>query len=150
MTYIDDYDYDKIVTLPVDSAPSRVDRAISDEERNRLINLLLGDSRSDKTVNAAHMYQRKNEKTYDSFGNDRNRSYGSDCDDVVIQVTIVVPNHSPLYKDVMETVHTPVVDMVAEERKQAAKEKVEQAAAAMDKAVADLEQAKATLAAMEK
>lgn len=40
----------------------------------------------------AYAYKRKNEMSLDSFGGERNKSYSGSHDDVIIQVTVRVPN----------------------------------------------------------
>ncbi|TDP92397.1 hypothetical protein EDF62_1604 [Leucobacter luti] len=83
------------------------------------------------------MYDRKGYTTYDPLGGKRNTAYGSDADDVVIQVSVRVPNCGAASQ------LTGLVDQIA----RAAQERTAaEELAQLDREQAELDQRRAQLA----
>lgn len=91
--------------LPQHTVPELQDGIASDE-------LLLGALTSALAVadpenvewGAAHVYLRKNSWSMDRIGGDRNESYGSLNDDIVLQVTVRVSSDNPAIEELVDQI----------------------------------------------
>ena len=68
-----------------------------------------------QAIRAAYVYDRKGFPSFDALGEGRNKSYGSNSDDIVIQVTYVVPSYSEAYENFVEVGSDLAEAKVAEE-----------------------------------
>jgi hypothetical protein len=83
------YEYDNLPDeLNIDALPE----TMFDEAHAAFTQALESGLLEAKEVKVAYVYDRKGYLTADAFGGQRNAAYGSETDDVVIQMTIRVPN----------------------------------------------------------
>lgn len=124
---------------------------LSPEDMQTVLSLATGNP---VAVRAAHVYDRKGYFTTDDFARDgRNTSYGSDDDDIVVQLTILVrrEGRDPAGPHAQMTAIRERVQEAKAEAALAAAEEAHAAAvaarkAAVDKAEADVEAARQRLA----
>lgn len=76
-----------------------------------------------RELRVAYLYDRKCEMSFDQFGTQRNASYGSESDDVLLQLTVRIPNSNPKFWggtggfELVHELETNVIELAKDKRR---------------------------------
>lgn len=79
-------------TVPAEMGINPLPSDLTEAGLNVLKDALAANSIIAKEVKIAYVFERKDEFSLDEFGTKRNKSYGSNGDDVLIQLTVRIPS----------------------------------------------------------